>query len=188
MDYTNKNGSIRFYDSSPTPYYLALAFEKGDFSGPLGAPKTEEILKLHRGNMDANAGYVEGSDEKIMEPQEITLTAILEDSGQAKYLLDLLFGNTVNSNTLITTKGDTQRDGANANPAFADSSKKTFNVEILFDGATDILFQYNEVLFLLEEQSISESGEEVTIALKGKVYGTIPSPGTAFTAGTDVTA
>jgi len=184
--FTNKKGKLRLYDSTATPFYLELDFDKGDFSGPLGQPKTEEKLVLNRGNMDANAHYIEGSDEPIMEPVDVSFSCICEDTTITTYLLDWLEGNTVNSNTIVTTKGDSQRNGANANPAFADSDKKCCNVEYRLDGSTDIVWHYNEVYFPIEECQISEGEEEVTLSLKGKWYGTVTRD-TEFTSGTDVT-
>ena len=63
--FTNRKGKLRLYDGTGTPFYLELDFDVGDFSGPLGIPKTEEILVLNRGQSDADAHYIEGSDEKI---------------------------------------------------------------------------------------------------------------------------
>ena len=190
--FTNKKGKLRLYDGTATPFYLELDFDLGDFSGPLGIPKTEEILVLNRGNSDADAHYIEGGDDKIMEPFAITFSAFVVDKTQCKYLLDWLEAMedgggspAVNSNTLVTTKEDTQRDGANNTPAFADTSKMTSNLEYLLDGATDICWHYNEVLFPLAEQSISEAEDGVTISLNGMCYGTV-SRDTTFTAGATV--
>ena len=119
MKFTNKKGKLRLYDSTATPYYLELDFDNGDFSGPIGVPKTEEMLCMPRGVMSSDAHYYEGSDVKIMEPFKITFSAMIEDSGQADYLLDWLEGSTVNDNTIVTTKADTQRVSGIANPAFA---------------------------------------------------------------------
>lgn len=192
MKFTNRKGKLRLYDGTGTPFYLELDFDVGDFSGPLGIPKTEEILVLNRGISDADAHYIEGSDEKIMEPFPITFSAQLADNTQVVYLLDWLEAMqdgggspAVNSNTLVTTKEDTQRDGSNNNPAFADSTKMTCNVEYRLDGTTDICWHYNEVWFPLEEQSISESEEGVTVSLNGQCYGTVVRD-TAFTSGTSV--
>jgi len=185
--FTNRKGKIRIYDGTGTPFYLELDFENGNFSGPIGRSKTEEILIMARDVFTSDAHNIEGGDSKIYEPFQITFTAFLESTAQTGYLLDWLEGNTVNSNTIVTTKGDTQNDGANNNPAFADTDKKTCNVEYRLDAATDIVWHYNEVYFDLQEQSISESEEGVDLSLTGMVYGTVVRD-TAFTTGTSVEA
>ena len=185
--FTNRKGKLRLYDGTGTPFYLELEFDNGDFSGPIGIPKTDEILVLNRGVYDSNAHYIEGSDEKVMEPFDISFSCIVEDTTITTYLLDWLEGNTVNSNTIVTTKADTQRARSTASPAFSDSNKKCSNIEYILDGSTDICWHYNEVYFPLEEQSFSESDDGVTLSLKGKVYGTVVR-NTENTSGTDVTA
>ena len=192
MKFTNKKGKIRLYDGTATPFYLELDFDVGDFSGPLGVPKTEEHLVLNRGNSDADAHYIEGSDARIMEPFPITFSAFVVEKTQCKYLLDWLEAMAdgggspaVNSNTLVTTKGTTLRDGTNSTPAFADTTKMTSNVEYMLDGAADIVWHYNEVHFELSEQSISEAEDGVPISLNGMCYGTVPRD-TAFTTGATV--
>jgi len=190
--FTNKKGKLRLYDGTATPFFLELDFDLGDFSGPLGIPKTEEILVLNRGVSDSDAHYIEGSDEAVLEPFDITFSAFVVDKTQCGYLLDWLEAMqdgggspAVNSNTLVTTKGSTNRDGTNTTPAFADSTKMTCNVEYLLDGSTDIAWHYNEVWFPIDQQSISEAEDGVTVSLTGKVYGTVVRD-TAFTSGATV--
>jgi hypothetical protein len=185
--FTNRKGKLRLYDGTATPYYLELEFDNGDFSGPIGIPKTDEVLVLNRGVFDAHAHYIEGSDEKVMEPFDVSFSALIEDTTITTYLLDWLEGNTVNSNTIATTKADTQRAQSVNTPAFADSDKKTSNIEYILDGDTDICWHYNEVYFPLEEQTFSEGDDGVTLSLKGKVYGTIVRD-TGNTSGTSVAA
>jgi len=185
--FTNRKGKLRLYDGTATPYYLEIEFDKGDFSGPMGIPKTDEILVLNRGGYDAYAHYIEGSDEKVMEPSEISFSCLIEDTTITTDLLAWIEGGgTVSGQTVVTTKEDTQRARSVASPAFADTNKATYNVEYKLDGATDIVWHYNEVYFELSEQSFSEGEDEVSLSLKGKVYGTITRD-TAFTTGTDVT-
>ena len=184
--YTAKEAKIRLYDGTGTPFYLELVLDS-DMSGPLGAPKTEENLVLNRGNMDSNAHYVEGPDDPMMEPVDVTFTVLAQDTAFFGYLLDWLEGNTVNSNTIVTTKEDTQRDGSNNNPAFADSGKKCCNVEYKLDGDVDIVWHYNEVWFDLSQITFSEAEDGVSVSMTGKCYGTIVRD-SAFTAGNDVTA
>jgi len=164
MKFTNKKGKIRLYDGAGTPFYLEIDFDLGDFSGPLGQAKTEEILVLDRNKMSADAHYIEGGDDKIMEPFPLTLSAFVVDN-----------------------KEDTQRDGANNNPAFRDGTKLACNLEYKLDGSTDIVWHYNEVYFPLDQQSLSEAEDGVTISLNGLCYGTVVRD-TAFTSGTSIEA
>ncbi len=191
---TMRKGKIRIYDSTATPWYLEFDLDVGDYSGPMGIPRQEEILVLNRGVMDAHGHYIKGADDKLMEPVNVSFSVLIRDDVQTIYILDWLkagqdAGATqVHAHTLATTKGDTQRDGANANPAFADSNKLCFNIEYLMEtGGTDLGFRYAEVFFPLDQQSLSEAEDGITLALTGTCYGTI-SRITAFTAGTDVEA
>jgi hypothetical protein len=191
MKFTNRKGKIRFYDATATPFYLECDFDHGDISFPLGVPQTEELLILMRGTMDANAHYIEGPDDPMMAPVDLSFSAMLEDSAQTKWLLGLLRGDdSVNSHTIVTTKATTQRDGATTNKAFSATTgaKKCLNVEYLLDSAagTDIHFIFAEVHFPPAEQSIAESADGVNISIKGKIYGTIVYNQAGFTAGTTI--
>lgn len=197
--FTNKKGKLRLYDGTATPWYLEIDFDGGDFSGPMGIPKAEEILVLDRQKLTEDAHYITGSDEKLVEPVAITFTAMIVDLPQCLMLLDFLEqlsnGNgaspivsagAVNLHTLTTTKGTTMRDGVTFSPAFEDGSKMACNLEYRLDGpTTDIVWKYNEVMFPLGEQSISEAEDAVTISINGQCHGTI-TRGTAFTTGTSI--
>ncbi len=191
LSFTNRSGKIRFYDGTGTPYFLELDFDAGDFSGPLGIPRPEEIIKINRGTLDADMHYIMGTEEKIMEALELSFSALLTDLVQSGYIMDWLFAlsdggtTTINAITAVTTKGTTQRDGVNNNPPFADAEKMTFDVEILWDGATDWGLAYTEVFVPLEQASVGEGDDAVTLAITGFIYGTITKI-TAFTAGTDI--
>ena len=191
---TNREGKLRFYDGTGTAYYLQFELDSGDFSGPMGQPRQEEQLVLNRGRMDSNAHYVKGSDEPLMEPVAISFSLPVRDDDQTVNILDWLQAGqdggstTVNSNTVATTKQDTQRDGSNNNPAFADSNKLTSNIEYLIEtGGTDLGLKYAEVFFPLDQVSISEGEDGIVLNLAGMCYGTITRI-TSFTAGNDVEA
>lgn len=189
---TMRDAKIRIYDGAGTPLYLELDLDRGDFAGPLGTPRNEEILVLDRGSMTANAHYIKGADDKIMEAVPVTFGVFVRDETQWVNLKNLLRagsngGSTqVNSHTLATTKQDTQRNGANNNPAFADTNKLTFNVEYLVTmSGTDWGMKYSEVFFPLESEQLSEAEDGIPLAISGQCYGTITDI-TAFTAGTDM--
>ena len=177
--FTNKSGKLRLYDGTATPFYLQLDFDLGDYSAPMGAPKTEEILVLDRNKMTGDAHYIEGGDDALMASVPLTFSAYIVDKTQCIYLLDWIdvmnggLSATINGNTIVTTKEDTQRDGSNNNPAFADSGKLCCNVEYKLDGGTDRVWHFNEVWFPGDQQQISEAEDGVTIALNGLICGTI---------------
>lgn len=186
MKFTNKDGELRLYDGSAVPFFLTVLFAGGDFSGPLGPPRVQEILVLDRQRMDAHAHYVEGSDADLLEPAPISFSALLHDGEACGHMLDWLAGGPVNAHDLATTKGAARRDGTHDNPAFADAGKKAFNLEFRLDGERPMVWRYTEVYFPLSECQIQESSEGVLVNLRGWCYGEI-GRGAEFTAGTDAT-
>jgi hypothetical protein len=159
--------------------YRDIAFAKMDFSGPIGRPKTDELLVLDRGTHGAHSHYIEGDDAKIYEPLDITFSFLLDDVVNKTYIFTALqCGNCNDSANWTTTgttaKATTKNDGTNLNPAFVDATKKAVNIQILFDGATyDEGWAYYECYFPDSEQSLSESDEEVSVSCKGACYGVI---------------
>jgi len=189
--FTNRSGKLRLYDGTATPFYLELDFDLGDFSGPMGQPKVEELLILDRNTATEDMHYITGGDDALMAPVTITFGANLVDKTQCIYLLDWIdvmnggLSATINGNTIVSTQGDTQRDGSNNNPTFADSGKLTCNIEYRLNGSTDRVWHYNEVWLPADQQQISEAEDGVTISLNGQVYGTIVRD-TAFTSGSSI--
>ncbi|MGR9045625.1 MAG: hypothetical protein ACU83N_10035 [Gammaproteobacteria bacterium] len=189
MQFTNRKGTIRLYDSTATPFYLALKFDAGDLSFPSGRPKPELINILDKGVKDVNSHYILGTEESYLQGLESSFSVLLQDGLAVHgYLLDWIKflngdGTAVNSHTLATTKGDTQNDGANNNPAFPDS-RNACNLEFLLDGASaDLGWRLNEIY--IPYPQIAVSADSVSISMAPMIYGTI-SQITAFTAGTDV--
>jgi len=186
--FTNRDGEIRLYDGTTTPYYLKIVFSGGDISFAAGIPQPEETLALDRQKVDASACYVRGSDAAIMEPVDVSFSAQVTDADAFGYLMDWLEGSTVNSHAMVTTKGSTQRVTGVANPAFADSAKKCVNVEFKLDGpSTDLVWKLAEVHVPLDQATVGEAEDGVTVQLRGRCYGTI-ARSDDFTSGTDVTA
>lgn len=199
--FTNKDGELRLYEGSASTWYLPIRFTGADFSGPLGRNRPEETLILDRQTLDCNTHLIETSDARIVEPAGLSFSCRMYNAGSSGLLLDMLSGRTVNSKTMVTTKGTTQNDGANDNPVFLDTSKKAFNVEIKWAGSDEagndlsgasyenLVFKYNETFFDLGDQTITEAEDGVTLSLSGLVYGTIVSAaGSAddFTTGNNV--
>jgi len=190
--YIGKNGELRFYDGTATPFFLDFVFEEMDFSGPLGVARLEEIPVLDRANLTADFHYVQGSDEAIVEPVEISFSCRLDDTHLRQELRDVLDIDQpatwlVGGDTWISTKGDTQRTSGDGTlvtlPAFSDPQKRTSNLEILWDeGANDIGMQYNEVYYMPDQQEIGEAEDSLIVSITGQCYGSIVEI-TALTAG-----
>lgn len=188
MKFTNRDGEIRLYDGTGTPFYLGIVFSGGDLSAPLGPSRPEEELVLDRQKMDGNACYVRGSDSALLAPLEISFSVNVTSHATFGYLLDWLEGSTVNGNSIVTTKGTTRRDGSTDNPAFADPEKKCSNLEYRLDGpSNDLIWKFAEVYFPLNTTVMTEMDDGIKVDLKGQVYGTVSRAG-AFTSGQGVTS
>jgi len=187
------DAKIRLYDgTATTPLYLEVDLEPGDFNGPLGISRQEEILVLNRGRMDAHAHYRKGPDDKLMEPQAVSFTIRITDSAQTVNIRNWIramndaLATQVNSQTLVSTQGKTKRDGTNFNPVFADANKGTCDIEYLIEtGAADLGLKYAEVYFPADQVPLAEAEDAITLTLAGLCYGTILDI-EAFTTGTDV--
>lgn len=158
--------------------YHEVIFSNMDFSGPLGRPMTEPELVLNRGTMDSHAHYKEGPDNKIHEPMEVGWSCLITATHRDKVKTALECGDPDSARWTATgtsTKGDTKNDGTNANPAFADSDKKTVNVQILFDAGSGfpIGLAYYECLFPLIDQGLAESPDAIPLTCKGGCYGVV---------------
>ena len=191
---TSQNARIRLYDSTATPWYIEIDADIADFSGPIAAPLTEEILDLDRGNMNAQAAYRQSDDAPLMAPVPVTFSVYARDAAQFGYIRDWLramwdgLNTTPNSKTLTSTETDSQRDGAVANVAFADSNKSQCIIEYLITmSGTDVGLKYNGVWFPPEQQTLAESEDGIPLSLNAMVYGTITDI-TGFTSGTDIEA
>jgi hypothetical protein len=187
--YIHKDGALRLYDSTGTPFYYVVDMAEPVSALPTGRARPEEVLILDRENFTALAHYVQGSDSRIAEPLEITISAKLDDTNNYQDLQDALRCGTVSGDVWVTTKGDTQLvSGSGASvttPAFADAQKKCVNVEILFTfGGTSIGYKLAEVFFEPSRIVLNESMDGVTLQAAGMCYGTITEI-TGFTAGTE---
>ena len=161
--------------------YLDVPFAEMDLSGPLGRPLREEILVLERGTMNANAHYILGPSDKLMEPLEAGFSCLIHSTYKAQVMEAIACG-TPGAGTTWTaagtsSKGTTQNDGSTDNPAFDDADKKTVNVQVLWntERSGGVLFglAYYEVYFPEGEQVMSESGDAISLKLKGACYGLI---------------
>jgi hypothetical protein len=192
--YIGKKGTFRLYDGTGTPFYLEFVYDQMDFNGVMGRARPEEILVLDRGTLNSNVHYVQGTDEPILEPVDISISCRLDDTTMRQRLRDALNIDSaatwdVDGDTWVTTKGTTtllsSTGSSVTTPTFADTAigKRCVNVEILWDeGSSDIGVKYAEVYFPAAEQKIAEAADSLTVSLSGKVYGAITEI-TSFTAG-----
>ena len=161
--------------------YFDLVFAGMDFNGPLGRPKTEEQLVLNRGTMDANAHYIQGPHGPIHDPLEISFSCLLDTTANKDKVMEALACGNPGADRWtsagVTSKGTTKNDGTNFNPAFADSNKKTGNIQMLWDtdasGAVAFGLAFYETYFPDDQQSLSEGEDAITLSCKGAVYGVI---------------
>jgi len=196
--YTNKQGELRIYDgTSPTPYYISICFDGGDFSAPEGRQRPEEKLILHRGRADSSCPpvYIQGTDEPILEPLELSFSIRIQNSTTAHDKILAALSNisgtspwTVGTDNWTSAKGTstlTAGDGTTfTDPEFADSSKVAVNVEILWTlNSVAVGRRYEAVYFPPDQVSLEESEDGVTLNCTGLIYGAI-SQITSFTTGT----
>jgi len=191
---TLKDARIRLYDSAATPLYIAFTCDPGDFSAPIGVPKVEELLKLDRGNYNASAHYINGSDAPLMAPVPVSWSFPVTDAAKTTNILDWIAAmndglvTQVNSHTLETTETDSMRNGSVANAVFADSNKSTCILEYVIEiGGTDLGWKYQGLWIPASECMLTEGEEGIMIAVSAQCYGTITQL-TIFTTGIDVEA
>lgn len=193
--FTALDGVLRIYDSTATPWYLAVKFDAGDLSFPLGPARPEESVILHRGRHSADTHYVLGPDGPVLEPFDVSFSFRIQNVlANHDALRDALCNPdnnspwTVGSDTWVTTKGDGSlingAGAASADPAFVDPQKKCVNLEILWTrDAVAIGYKLTAVYIGADQISIAEAEDGVTASVTGKVYGGPATQITAFTAG-----
>jgi hypothetical protein len=203
--YIQKDGALRIYDGSPTPYYLELFFVNSDFVAPTGRPRYEERLVLDRGthknNPEGNqltSHYIRSTDDATLEPVELSWSMRLANTepNRTKFRqalnTELSATFTVGTNTWITTKGTTTvLNSAKtavlvSTPTFTDPRKRTVTIEILWlDPTSGVIatgFRWAEVYFPPERQTINETDDQIQCNCVGMVYGEILQI-TGFTTG-----
>lgn len=172
-----------------SPWYLELCLDSGDFTGPMGAPKHEEILVLDRGLVTECSHYIGSNDAPVMEPVDISFSVMINDSDKFLSTLDWVDTGIVNGHTLETTKGHSERIVVpGENLSFFDTTKKCYDIEYKLTGTTNnITYIYREVYFDLAAQTFAEAEDGVTLSLTGRCYGRILRS-TDFTNGVNVLA
>jgi hypothetical protein len=202
--YIAKDGELRLYDGTATPYYIKLFFVNSDFTAPTGRPRYEERLVLDRGTHKDESGqltthYIRSSDETLLEPLDLTFSIRLANTEPNRLRFrqalntELAATWTVGSNTWTSTKGTTQiLNSAKtavmvSTPTFTDPRKRCVNVEVLWidptTGGVATGFRWAEVYFPPELQTISETDDQIQCNCAGKIYGQVTLI-TGFAAGT----
>lgn len=173
MIFQGKDGELRVIEhgTNGTTYYLEVLFCEMDFTGPTRRPHTEETLIMDRGKFDTNAHYIEGNDEPIYAPLPISFSCRLADTSSTTVTVNWFSGvTTVRGNELKSRDGQGLWN-SNSLPAFADSAKQAYIVEVLWDGTNDVGMQYDVVYFPPGEQTITESADGVMLSVNGQCYG-----------------
>jgi hypothetical protein len=201
--YFGKRGELRIQSgqglTASSNHYFSVVFENMNFTGPVGRNRPEEVPVLDRGKLDTNTHYVQGSDEQVMAPIQISFAADLDDSVNRQDLRDVL-GNpnrkspwTVGGLSFIKSNGQSQIYNGSGSlvstPVPFDTLQDRIDVIVLWTGATagstDEGWAYREVWFNPSQVTVTESDTAVTIAATGFCYGAI-SGITGFSAGSAV--
>jgi len=159
--------------------YFEVAFSQMDFKGPNGRPLTEENLILEQGRMNSKGHYIEGPENVIYDFVGISWSCFLDDTHNKDDLeIALQCGNPGSSRWTgagVSSKGDTQNDGSNDNPTFADTTKKTVNVMIRLANNSGIPlgWAFYETHFPPNEQTFGEADEGNIINCNGGCFGVI---------------
>ena len=196
MIFKHRDGEFRIYDKGggTIPWYIEVLFTNADLTFPLARNRGEEALTMNRSQLDSDSSYSLSSDEPIMEPLPISITCLLDDTVNTTYLTEWIkssgnSGAIVNAHTLRSTKGTSSvTNGVGVSvttPEFADTSKATYDIEVLWDGATDLGYKLSEIYFTPSEQTIGEGDDALTLNISGVIYGAI-DPITSFSTGATI--
>lgn len=196
--FTHRDGALRIYDGTGTPFFLQLIFVDAGFTAPLGRGRGDEILTLNRGRIDPNMHYILGPDDPPMAPVTLSFNFRIANTEpnllKFKQALNLYMEPAwnVGVNTWVSTKGKSQVlsggtvPTSTTTPAFSDARKRTVDLYVLWTDPDSIANQghkWQEVYFPPDQQSINEGTDAVEIRCSGRVYGNI-APISSFPAGT----
>ena len=203
--YFGKFGVLRLFsgtnDGVGGKYYFQVAFEQLDFSVVAGRPRPDEIPVLDRGVLNTYTHHIQGPDVAIMAPQNVTFTAMLDNTVNRTSLRNAL-GNpdrnspwTVNGITWSNVNGTTSLiNGAGSSvstPLPYDTQQDRIHVLALWQGdpantgTADIGIAARETWFQPGQIRLTEAADSVKLAATGWIYGPISSI-TAFDQGTTV--
>lgn len=188
-----RDGCLRIYDGSSPLNYVEVVFEKMDFAGPLAKPRPLDPIIATMGGY-AHAPDSDSYEKVLYEPLPLSFSCSLDLTTNTWKLRDALCNPDldrtwkVGSATWTTTKGRGSivlPDGSfTATLGFFDVMKKSVDIEVLFanpnavsPGSASWGIRYSEVYFPPQEQSISESPDEVALKATGQIYGNITQIG-----------
>ena len=191
---------VKIYDgTTPTPFTVTISF-LGNFSGPFGRLRPEEVIQVDNGVGSSLVHTTVATDANIFTNPTITLGGKLYEPTTLQDVLVAL-SDPFDSATWkpggtsvfvgVTTLGTVPNaDGSDITlPPPRDTVKlaRMVNIEALGDADTDFLMKYAGVYF--DPSKITwDKGEDgsSTFSAEGEVFGAITT-GTAFSTGTAVT-
>lgn len=166
-----------------------------------GRPRPDEILVLDRGVLNTYAHHIQGTDAAIMQPQQVTFTAMLDNTVNRFNLRRALCNPdrespwTVGGQTWSNVNGSTMiYNGAGSlvsTPLPYDVLQDRINIQVLWKGdpnntgLSDLGLSMKEVWFQPAQIRVTEAADSVKMAVTGSIYGMISNI-SAFVAGTDV--
>ena len=202
--YYGKRGELRIYSGEPDGlggvFYFRVAFAQMDFNAPLGRPRPDQLPVTDRGGVNRQAHYIQGPDDIILQPLNITFTANLDTEVNQQDLVRALSNPhrvnpwTVGGVSWANTNGTSFLyngcGSAVSVPLPDDPLHDRVDLAVLWRqdcdvGAQDAGFVYREVWFAPQQITVRETATAVQIAATGWWYGAI-SQVEAFPAGTAV--
>lgn len=195
ITFSGREGELRFYDNSGTafyggngtagtPYYFQVRFSTMSFAGPAAKPRPIDPIVVTAG------GYVhsptsEDYEAAFYNPLDFSFSCLVNDLDRVKVRdslcnLDLNVPWTVGGNRWTSTKGKgsiIMPDGTyQGTRAFYDTQKVAVDMQLLFQSvqaASNFGMKYEEVYIAPQDVQINESPDEITLAIKGLIYGNI---------------
>ncbi len=205
MAYFGKTGKLRLYsgssDGTGGVYYFEVAFEQMDFTVVGGRPRPDEIPVLDRGVLNTYTHHVPGPDSPLVQPQNLTFTAMIDNTRNRNFLPNAM-GNltrlptwSVNGVTWSNVNGTTSLmngfGSSVSTPLPYDTQHDRVHVLTLWQGdpqntgLLDFGFACRETWFQPAQVRITEAADSVKLAATGWIYGPI-SMISVFDAGTAV--
>lgn len=198
--FNGRDAILRVYDETAnTPLYVVASF-LGDFSGPLGRVRPEEVTQISQGLASAKNHNIINTDLATFEPFTFSFGGKLHTTDTVDDLA-IALSNPFDDATWqpggtdtfvgVTTLGSTV-NGAGTSvthhpPVDAHRAASLVNIEILWNGDADWGLQYLGCFFEASAFEIDKGDEsETTFSVEGTCYGQVTKL-TAFTTGAEIT-
>jgi hypothetical protein len=180
---TGTDAVVQLLEPASGQYY-EVVFENMNLQAPEGSNRPEEIIRMNRGRLDANSHYIQGLDDPIVAPHDITFSAWLDSVYNKSALPKALSCEATGLDTWplvgVSTKGDSQLPagltGTLVNtPLFTDPTKKAVCIQAKWEDVTgsSVFREYNEVHIPSGGVTLTEAPDSVTLNLTGGIYGSI---------------